>query len=97
MLDSVAATGFDAEASRSQLLRSDDADSILEEAIEDSEACIVVTITSEENLIEGFQVARGTLEGRDVIYVVYLAEDLTESVLIAHAADNCEELGRAGG
>ena len=92
---SLAATDFDEANARSEALRDAD-DSVLEEELADSEACVTVTISSNDNFVRGFQVARGELDGRQVIYVVYLAEDLDESVLLVHAADNCEELARAG-
>jgi len=92
---SAAGTGFDEEASRSQALRMAD-DSVLDEGPDDADACIAVTVTSEENLVGGYQIARGTYQGRDVLYVIYVAEDPAESILLVHAADNCEEIGRAG-
>ncbi len=95
VFDTVAETGFDEEASRSGVLKLSGA-SIQEEQIDDSQVCAAITISSDDNLIEGFQVARGLIDGREALYVVYLAEDLQESVLIVHAADNCEELDRAG-
>lgn len=91
----LAAAEFDESAVRSNVLRLA-GDSILEEDPGAARACVKVTLTSEENFVEGFQVARGLLGGREVLIVVYLAEDLEESELIMHAADNCEELGRAG-
>lgn len=91
----LAAAAFDESAVRSNVLRLA-GDSILEEDPGAARACVEVTLTSEENFVEGFQVARGLLGGREVLIVVYLAEDLEESELIMHAADNCEELGRAG-
>lgn len=95
LLNTVAATGFDEDASRSQVLRVS-GESIVEQKLADSQACSSITISSSDNFIEAFQIARGQLEDRAVLYIVYLAEDLEESALIVHAADNCEELGRAG-
>lgn len=91
----LAAAEFDESAARSNVLRLA-GDSILEEDPGAARACVEVTLTSEENFVEGFQVARGLFGEREVLIVVYLAEDLEESELIMHAADNCEELGRAG-
>jgi hypothetical protein len=93
--DEAAATGFDPEAVRSQALRDAD-ESVFDETQDQSLACINVTLTIDSNLIDGFQIARGEVEGRDVLYVIYLAEDLEESLLLVQAADNCEELGRVG-
>jgi len=70
--------------------------SIIDAGQDQAGACIAVTITNEPDLVDGFQIARGELDDRDVIYVIYLAEDLTESLLIVQAADNCEELRRVG-
>jgi hypothetical protein len=86
---------FDEGAARSHALRMAD-DSILEDDLRFVEACIAVTLNSEDSFLEGFQLARGRFNGREVLLVVYLAEDLEESALIAHAVDSCEELGRAG-
>jgi len=92
---SLADANFDEDLARSQFLR-DAGESFREEEPDDARACTQVTITSEEDFVDGFQVARGELDGRDVLYILYLAEDPGDSVLIVHAADNCEELGRAG-
>ncbi len=86
---------FEEDAARSEALRMA-GDSILEEDLGAAEACIALTLTSEDNFLEGFQLARTQYDGREVLLIVYLAEDLEESALIAHAADNCEELDRAG-
>lgn len=92
--DRVAGTGYDEDQSRSLALR-DAAGSFFEDRPDDAQACIGLTIASEDNFVDGFQIARGEVGGRDVLYIVYLAEDLEESALIVHAADNCDELGRA--
>ena len=93
--DDLVLNSFDVPALRSQLLRQSD-DSIPEEDFGAATACIQLTLTSEDNLTEGFQVARGRIDGREVILIVYLAEVIEESALIAHAADTCEVLERAG-
>ena len=93
--DDLALNSFDVPSLRSQLLGQSD-DSIVEEDFGDAAACIQLTLTSEDNLVEGFQVARGRIDGREMILIVYLAEDPEESILISHAADTCEVLERAG-
>ncbi|MCP3977454.1 MAG: hypothetical protein GY720_23435 [bacterium] len=95
LLSTVAGTGFDEQASRSGVLKAS-GDSVQEEQLEDSQTCASITISSEDNFIEAFQIARGQIDGREVLYIIYLAEDLEESELIAHAADNCEQLARTG-
>jgi len=86
---------FDEGAARSYALRLAD-DSILADDLTFGEACIAITLSSENDFLEGFQLARGRIDGREVLIVVYLAEDPEEFAVIAHAADNCEVLGRAG-
>ena len=70
-------------------------ESVVDQEVADAALCITVTLTNEPNFVDGFQVARGNVSGREVVYVVYLAETLEESVVVAHAADNCEVLGRS--
>jgi hypothetical protein len=93
--DGLAASSFEEDSARSQALRVAGG-SIVEEDFGAAEACIELTLSSEDNFLEGFQLARGQYDGREVLLIVYLAEALEESALIAHAADNCEELDRAG-
>jgi hypothetical protein len=93
--DDLADFGFDENVGRSNALQQAD-DSILEDDLAAVAACINGTLSSEDTFLEGFQLARGLLDGREVLLVVYLAEDPENSALIAHAADNCEELARAG-
>lgn len=94
LLEAVADAEFDADNSRS-LARSVSGDTTREGQLDESILCSSITISNEDNFIEAFQIARGQIEDREVVYVVYLAENLEESALIVHASDNCEELGRA--
>lgn len=89
------ANAFDGSATRSQMLRQAD-ESLTEDDAGAAEACIALTLSSEEDFLEGFQLALGNIGGREVLVVAYLTDSPEESTVVAHAADNCEELGRAG-
>ena len=58
--------------------------------------CLAVTLSLSEEFVDGFQFARGSFDGRESVFYVFLAEDPEESAVVVLAADTCEELGRAG-
>ena len=70
-------------------------ESVIDRQATEAALCITVTLTNEPNFVDAFQVARGDISGREVVYVVYLAETLEESAVVAHAVDNCEVMGRS--
>ena len=86
---------FDPDSARLFALKDAEAE-IAEEDVNTVNSCLVVTLSTSDEFIEGFQFARGNYDGREVIFYVYLAEEPAESAVVVQAADNCEELARAG-
>jgi len=89
------AQDFDSESARLFALKDAGAE-VPETDVNTVSNCLVVTLSTGDEFIEGFQFARGMIDGREVIFYVYLAEEPAESAVVVQAADNCEELARAG-
>lgn len=91
----ISSTDYDLDESR-DLTRAQSLDSVIETDEATVNACISITLSNSDEFIDGFQIARGSYEGREAIFYVFLAEDLENSAIIVQAGDNCEELARAG-
>lgn len=86
---------FEPESVR-QFARLDAGETVPEEDLRAVNSCLVRTLTTSDEFVEGFQFARGNYDGQEVIFYVYLATDPSESAVVVQAADTCEELARAG-
>ncbi len=86
---------FDPDSARLFALKDAEAE-VPEEDVNTVNSCLVVTLSSSDEFVEGFQFARGNYDGREVIFYVYLAEEPSKSAVVVQTADTCEELARAG-